>query len=172
MSSHDSDSVLDVESIRSNRLGQLTNVQVRHIRRVGMGWLINAMFIAAIGGLLTYAVPVLAVRIAIAVVTVAVVLYMVSKSYDCALDTRKRQVAALRGRGRLLALEATAVPLGGRWGGIWGGDQGRQRCEIAGRTIWMPSSAIGLLSAGDVSVYLGPRSHVVVNVESANASAS
>jgi hypothetical protein len=171
MSTPDPDGVLDFDSIQSNRLGQLTKAQIRHIYRVGIhGWLLNAMFIAVIGGVLTYAVPLLAARIAILVVTITLVLYMVSKSYDCAMDTRKKQVAAIKGRARLLSTEASAMPLGGRWAGIWGGDQWRQRCEIAGRAIWLPSSAIGLLSAGDVVVYLGPRSHVVVNVETANAS--
>lgn len=164
--------MLNIESIQANRLGQLTRAQGRHIYLVGTAWLLNAMFLAAIGGLLAYAVPNLAVRIAIVVVTVGVALYMVSKSYDCAFDSGRKQVAVIRGRGRLLTLEASGVPLGGLWGGMLGGDQWRQRCEIAGRTIWIPSSAIGLLSAGDVIVYLGPRSHVVVNVEAANVSRS
>jgi len=162
--------VLDPGSIEMNRLGHLSAAQVRHVYGVGIrAWAMNAMFVAAAGGLLAYALPFPApARILVGVITAVVAAYMVSRSYDAFLDSRGDRVAAVTGRVRLLASEAGAIPLGG----TLRGDQWRQRCEVAGRTFWLPSSAVAMALAGDVTVYFTPRSNVVVNVETAGASRS
>jgi hypothetical protein len=162
--------VLDPGSIEMNRLGRLSAAQVRHVYRVGIGsWAINAMFVAAIGGLLAYALPFPApARILVGIMTAIVAVYMLSRSYDAFLDSRGDRVAAVTGRGRPVAGEASAMPLGG----TLRGDQWRQRCEVAGRTFWLPSSAVAMALADEVTVYFVPRSNVVVNVETSGASGS
>ena len=164
MSAIDTASVVDSDSLESNRLGYLSPAQVRHVYRVGVGsWALNAMFVAATGGLLTYAVPFVWARILLGVATVGTALYMLSRSYDCIWDARMKRVAVVKGRGRPLHMQASALPLGG----MLRGDQWRERWEVAGKAWWLPSSALALSGTGDLILYVAPRSHVVVNVEAA-----
>jgi hypothetical protein len=144
--------VLDPGSIAANRLGRLSPAQIRKVYRGTGGLALNAMFAVAIGGMFTYALPNPALRILLGLITAALAVYMLSRSYDAFLDIRGNRVAAITGHVRLLTTR----------------EEGMQRCEIGGRAFWVPSSALAMLSVADAIVYFVPRSNIVVNIEPAS----
>jgi membrane protein implicated in regulation of membrane protease activity len=153
---------LDPPSLDANRHGHMSLSQIRHVYSVGIGsWALNAMFVAVGGGLATLAVGNIILQVPMALVLAGVALYMLERSYDCLLDSRRKRVAEVTGSARMLQVEASARPLGG----LIRGDAWRRRTIVGGRGFWVPSRAEGLLAAGDVTVYFAPRSRVVVNVE-------
>jgi hypothetical protein len=155
---------LDPASIDANRHGRLSPSQIRHVYSVGIGsWALNAMFVAAFGGLATFAVGNIVLQVPLILVVGGVTLYMLSRSLDCVVDSRRKRVAAVTDRATLLPVEASAWPLGG----LIRGDAWRRRSIIDGRRFWVPGRGEGMLAAGDVTVYFAPRSRVVVNVASA-----
>ena len=136
--------------------------QIRHVYGVGIGsWALNAMFVGVFASLAVYAVPNLVLQLLLVVVAAGVVLYMVERSFDSVVDSRRGRIAAVTGRATLLAVEAGARPLGG----LIRGDAWRRRTIIGGSGFWVPSRAEAMLAAGEVTVYFAPRSRVVMNVE-------
>jgi len=154
---------LDPASLDANRNGHLSPSQIRHVYGVGIGsWALNAMFVAAFGGLATFAVGNIVLQVPMMLVVGGVTLYMVSRFFDCVVDSRRKRVAVVTGRATLLPVEAGARPLGG----LIRGDGWRRRSVIDGRRFWVPSRAEGLIAGGDETVYFAPQSRVVVNVAS------
>lgn len=162
------ESALDPASLDTNQRGWLSPSQTRHVYGVGISsWALNAMFVASFTGLAAYAVGNIVLRVLLAAIGAGVVLYMIERSFDCVIDSRRGRIAAVTGRATLLQIEASARPIGG----LIRGDAWRRRCVIGGRGFWVPSRAEGLLAGGDVTVYFAPRSRVVLNVEAVAAAA-
>jgi hypothetical protein len=150
---------VDVSSLEANHRGQLSRSQRTFVYRVGIRWVITAMFLAATGLLAVYAVGNIWFTILGLLVILSAAAYLVSRSLDCIVDSSQNRVAAVSGSATPRPVGTLGFPFSG-----WRED-GWEQFSVGRLDFWVPPSAIAMSVEGEISVYFAPRSRVVVNVE-------
>lgn len=149
--------VLDPASLEDNRHSRLSPKQRSFVYRLGIRWVINAMFVTGFGLVVVFAVGNFWFRVVALLLIALAALYLVLRSLDYIVDSTDQRVALVSGRAT-----PTPVAMIGLPDFDWK-EQGWFRATVHGMGFWLPPEANGVL--GEISVYFVPRSRVVVNVE-------
>ena len=150
---------LDDKSLEANRHGQLSPSQRTFVYRVGIRWVMSAMFGTSSGLLLVFAVGNIWFTIMGCLVILPAATYLVLRSLDCIVDSSHNRVALVSGGATPETIGMIAFPFDG-----WR-EEGWERATVGRIGFWMPPGAIAMSVDGEISVYFAPRSRVVVNVE-------
>jgi len=152
--------VFDAASLEANRHGQLSRTQRTFVFRVGLRWVLSAMFLTAFGLLAVFVVDNFWFRFVGSLLIGLAAAYLVLRSLDCIFDCSHDRVALVTGQAIPRQPEMLDFPVTG-----WK-EEGWLRASVNDLWFWLPPEAVS--ASGEISVYFVPRSRVAVNVEPAN----